>query len=177
MGIFSMHLKSMRSWMLIYLIFTLFDVVVTYIFVSQEQFGIIYESNLLIRNLMEQLGIWQGLSVYVLQEFLMFFVMWGLFYYVMNYLVKGRSEDLHFKVDMLIFNIGVPFIIMGSALLHLFGGIFWIMVGITGQVEIVDPLQLVIYITVFCGLFQAYQVFKLSSKSISTSNELISSEN
>ena len=163
----------MRLWMLVYVVLTVFDVVVTYFFVSQEQFGIIYESNPLIHNLMEQLGIWQGLTVYVLQEFVIFFAMWGIFYLIINNLIKGRSEELRHKIDMTIFNIGVPFFIIASALLHLFGGIFWIMVGLTGQVEIVDPLQLIIYITAICGLFQAVHVYKLNSHSKSTSNQPI----
>jgi len=162
--------------MLVYVVLTVFDVVVTYFFVSQEQFGVVYESNPLIRNLMEQLGIWQGLTVYVLQEFVIFFTMWGIFYYIINSLVKGRSEELHNKIDIVIFNIGVPFFIMASALLHLFGGIFWIMIGITGQVEIVNPLQLIIYITALCGLFQAFQVYKLNSNNKTTSNQPLISE-
>jgi len=166
----------MRLWMLVYVVLTVFDVVVTYFFVSQEQFGVVYESNPLIRNLMEQLGIWQGLTVYVLQEFVIFFTMWGIFYYIINSLVKGRSEELHNKIDIVIFNIGVPFFIMASALLHLFGGIFWIMIGITGQVEIVNPLQLIIYITALCGLFQAFQVYKLNSNNKTTSNQPLISE-
>jgi hypothetical protein len=78
--------------------------------------------------------------------------------------VKIRSEELKYKVDMLIFNIGVPFIIMASALLHLFGGILWVMIGIVGPGNGIDPLQLLIYITIFCGILQAYHVFNLNSK-------------
>lgn len=163
----------MRFWMLSYLGLTLFDIIVTYIFVSQEQFGIVSESNPLIRNLMEQFGIWQGLTIYMIREFLIFFAMWSLFFFTINYFVKGRSDEFHHKIDMLIFNIGVPFIIMASALLHLFGGIFWILIGITGHVEIVDPLQLIIYITMLCGLFQAYQVYKLNSKSDINSDQSV----
>jgi hypothetical protein len=53
---------------------------------------------------------------------------------------------------------------MASALLHLFGGILWVMIGIVGPGNGIDPLQLLIYITIFCGILQAYHVFNLNSK-------------
>lgn len=166
----------MRFWIGAYVVLALFDVVVTYIFVSQERFGVMHEGNPLIRTLMEQYGIWQGLTLYVIQEFVIFFVMWGLFYYVIRHLIKGRSEELHYKIDVIIFNIGVPFVIMASVLLHFFGGLFWIMLGITGRVDLIDPLQLIIYISMFCGIFQAYQVYKLNFKGGSTPDKSIISE-
>ncbi|TFG05481.1 MAG: hypothetical protein EU536_01895 [Promethearchaeota archaeon] len=156
------HLNSFKLWMIIYVFLTVFDVSMTYIFISQPEFGISFESNPLIRNLMEQYGIWQGLTLYIIQEFVFFFCLWGAFYFVISRLARGRSREVQKKVDVFIFNIGVPFMIMGSAILHLFGGIFWLLFGITGSVELVDPLQLIVYVTVFLSIFQSYRIYNLN---------------
>ena len=101
-----MHLKSMRLWILAYVFLTFFDVIITYIFISGPDFDISDEGNLMIRNLMEQFGVWQGLTIYVIQEFVIFFLMWGLLYYIIMRLVKDRSEELRFKVDVIVLILG-----------------------------------------------------------------------
>ena len=166
-----MHLKSMKLWMLAYVVLTFFDVIITYIFISGPDFDIADEGNVMIRNLMEQFGVWQGLTIYVIQEFVLFFLMWGLLYYIVNRLVKDRSEDLQFKVDIIVFNLGMPFIIMASALLHLFAGFFWIGYGIAGEIGVWFPMNFIVYVTIFLGMFQAYHVFKLQSEHTSPSSE------
>ncbi|MFX1293299.1 MAG: hypothetical protein ACFFD2_00375 [Promethearchaeota archaeon] len=155
-----MHLKSIKIWMIAYVALTLFDVIVTYIFISGPSFGIENEGNALIRNLMNRFGIWQGLTIYVLQEFAFTFLIWGAFYYIIKFLVKEKSEQLRYKVDIIIFNIGAPFIIMASALLHLFSGIIWLVLGFIGEI---DMLKFVIYVIILCAIFQAYHVFKQCS--------------
>jgi hypothetical protein len=62
-----MHLKSMKVWILAYLIATVFDVGLTFLFISQPEFGIESETNAVIRTLMERYGIGQGLTIYVIQ--------------------------------------------------------------------------------------------------------------
>ncbi len=166
-----MHLKAMRLWMGAYVIFAFFDVIVTYIFVSGPDFEIADEGNAVIRSFMEQYGIWQGLTLYLIQEFAMFFLLWGIFYYILKRLIKEKSEQTRYKVDIIVFNLGVPFIIMASALLHLFGGIFWLSVGLSGKLYIIFPLKLIVYVTVICGIFQAYHVLKLSNEYRSTLNQ------
>ena len=145
-------------------------------FINSGQFSIVDEGNDLIRSLMEQYGIWQGLFIYIVQEFLIFFLMWGFFYYIIKRLIKDKSEGLQYKVDILIFNLGVPFIVMASALLHLFGGIFWIVLGTTETLDIWFPLKFIVYVTIFCGIFQAYYLFKLSAESRLSLEEALSSE-
>ena len=162
----------MKFWMLVYASLTLFDVILTYFFVSSGQFGIEDEANSLIRLLMEKYGIWQGLSIYVIQEFLMFFLMWGCFYYILKQLIKNRSELLQQKVDLLIFNMGIPFIIIASALLHLFGGIAWLFLGVLGIPEPLSSLKLIIYTTIFCGLLQCFYAYKLNLELMTSSEQL-----
>lgn len=159
-----MHLKAIRNWILAYLGMAFFDIIVTAIFISQEQFGIDYERNTVIKALMEQYGIWQGLTLYLMQEFALFFLLWGGFYFLIRYLVKNRPNEVQYKFDILIFNLVMPFIIMASALVHLFGGIPWLFLGFTGRVDPIDPLQLIVFVTMFCGLLQAYQLYQLFSK-------------
>ncbi len=160
-----MHLQSMRFWMITYVLLTFFDVIVTYFFISSGQFGIVDEGNAVIRNLMEQFGIWQGLTIYIIQEFLFFFLVWGCFYYIILHLIKNRSQEVQHKIDILIFNLGVPFIIMANALLHLFAGLFWIVLGTTDVLDRWFPLNFVVYITIFFGIAQAYYLFRVSSES------------
>lgn len=171
-----MHLHSMRNWMIAYIGFAVFDVIVTYISLSQPPFGIEDEGNSLIRSLMEQFGLWQGLTIYLIQEFAAFFVLWIGMLYLFKYLMKKRSDDFKLKVDIIIFNLIIPFIIMASALLHLFGGISWIGYVMTGELNSFFPMQLFVYITVICGILQAYYVFKLASTSRSTSDKLLVSD-
>jgi len=139
----------------------MFDVLITYYFLSIEGFGINTEGNQLIRNLMEQYGIEQGLALYVVQEFVIFFTLWGVFFLIMIRLIKGTSSQFQCKIDLLIFNIGAPFIIMASALSHFFGGLFWLIFGITGSIDVIDPSTLIIYITILCGMFQTYQLYNI----------------
>ena len=162
----------MRFWIGIYIIMTFFDVIATYIFINE----ISDEGNLVIQQLMEQYGIWQGLSIYILQEFLLFFLIWGFFYYLLKYIMKGRPEQLQFKIDIFIFNLGVPCFIMASALLHFFGGIFWIIFGLTGIVVNFFPLKFILYITIICGIIQAYYALSLNEKSAPALNQTLISE-
>lgn len=171
-----MYLKSIRNWIIAYIGFTFFDVIVTYICLSQPPFGIADEGNSLIRNLMEQFGLWQGLTIYVIQEFATFFVLWIGILYLFKYLMKNRSEDIKLKINIIIFNLFIPFIIMASALLHLFGGISWIGVKIAGEINAFFPMQFIVYVTIICGIIQAYYVFKLTLNSRPASNELPISE-
>jgi hypothetical protein len=158
-----MHLKAVRNWIIIYMGLACFDMIVTAIFVSQERFGIDYERNPVIKALMEQYGIWQGLTFYLMQEFALFFLLWGSFYYVIRTLLKNRTEEIQYKVDIIIFNLAMPFTIMASALVHLFGGVPWLFLGLMGRVDPIDPLQLIVYVTMLCGLLQAYHIYKLNS--------------
>ena len=153
----------MRNWILAYVGLTCFDMIVTAIFISQERFGIWYERNPVIKALMEQFGIWQGLGFYLMQEFALFFLLWGSFYYLIRSLLKNRTEKIRQKVDIIIFNLAMPFIIMASALVHLFGGVPWLFLGLTGRVDPIDPLQLIVYVTMLCGLLQVYHIYKLNS--------------
>jgi len=171
-----MHLNSMRNWMIAYIGFAFFDVIVTYICLSQPPFGIEDEGNSLIRALMEQFGLWQGLTIYLIQEFAVFFVLWIGILYLFKYFLKNRSEALQVKVDILIFNLFIPFFIMASALLHLFGGISWIGYAMAGELNSFFPMQFFVYVTVICGIIQAYFVFKLTSTSRSASDKLLISE-
>jgi len=168
-----MHLSSMRNWMIAYIGFAFFDVIVTYICLSQPPFGIEDEGNSLIRALMEQFGLWQGLTIYLIQEFAAFFALWIGMLYLFKYLLKKRSEPLQLKVDILIFNLAIPFFIMASALLHLFGGISWIGYAMAGELNSFFPMQFFVYVTVICGIIQAYRVFKLTSTSRSASDKLL----
>jgi hypothetical protein len=171
-----MHLESMRNWMITYIGFAVFDVIVTYICLNQPPFGIEDEGNSLIRTLMEQFGLWQGLTIYLIQEFVAFFALWIGVLYLFKYLLRKRSEAFQLKVDILIFNLFVPFIIMASALLHLFGGISWIGYAMAGELNSFFPMQFFVYITVICGILQAYHVFKLTSTSRVASEKLLISE-
>ena len=161
----------MRLWMLGYVALTLFDVLITFFFVSSGEFGIEYEANPVIRGYMEQYGIAQGLAIYFIQDLAFFCLLWVCFYYIFKILMKDRSEELQYKIDMIVFNIGVPFIIMASALMHLLGGVLWIGLGIAGYVNLVNSLQLIIYIMVIFGIVQAYYVFKLNAKVPSKSDQ------
>jgi len=158
-----MHLNSMRNWMIAYIGFAFFDVIVTYICLSQPPFSIADEGNALIRDLMEHFGLWQGLTIYLIQEFAVFFALWIGILYLFKYLMKKRSEELKLKIDILIFNLFIPFLIMASALLHLFGGISWIGYKMAGQLNSFFPMQFFVYVTVICGILQAYYIFKLTS--------------
>ncbi len=171
-----MHLSSMRNWMIAYLGFAVFDVVVTYICLSQPPFSIADEGNSLIRALMEQFGLWQGLTIYMIQEFAAFFALWLGMLYLFKYLMKKRREALKLKVDILIFNLFIPFIIMASALLHLFGGISWIGYAMAGELNSFFPMQFFVYVTVICGIIQAYYIFKLTSTGRSASDKLLISD-
>jgi len=171
-----MHLKSMRNWIIAYISFAFFDVIVTYVCLSQPPFSIADEGNSLIRALMEQFGLWQGLTIYLIQEFATFFVLWIGVLYLFKYLMKNRSEDINLKIDIIVFNLFIPFIIMASALLHLFGGISWIGYKMAGELNAFFPMQLFVYITIICGIIQAYYVFKLTLNRRPASNELPISE-
>jgi len=165
-----MHLTAIRNWISIYIGLAFFDIIVTAIFISQERFGIGYERNSVIKVLMEQFGIWQGLLLYLAQEFALFFLLWGSFCLLLQYLLKNRSEQIRRKCDILIFNLAMPFIIMASAMVHLFGGVPWLFLGLTGHADIIDPLRLIVYATMLCGLLQAYQLYRLYSKETITSS-------
>jgi hypothetical protein len=65
---------------------------------------------------------------------------------------------------------------MASALLHLFGGISWIGYKMAGELNAFFPMQFFVYITVICGIIQAYYVFKLTLNRRPASNELPISE-
>jgi len=158
--------------MIAYIGFAFFDVIVTCICLNQPPFGIEDEGNSLIRALMEQFGLWQGLTIYIIQEFAAFFALWIGMLYFFKYLLKNRSEALQVKVDILIFNLFIPFIIMASALLHLFGGLSWIGVAMAGELNSFFPMELFVYVTVICGILQAYHVFKLTSTSRSALDKL-----
>jgi len=160
----------MHLWMVAYIVLALFDIVITYIFINGGQFGIEDEGNTLIRSLMGRYGIWQGLTIYLIQDLVIFFLIWGCFYYILKHLLKDRPHQLVSKVDIIIFNLGIPFFIMASALLHLFGGIFWLVLGITGALEMWFPLKFITYITIICGLSQAYYAIKLNFKEPSGAN-------
>ncbi len=166
----------MRFWMMAYILLALFDVIVTYIFIGSGQFEIADEGNATIRILMEQYGIWQGLTIYIVQEFLFFFLLWGSFYYILNYLVKNRSQEIQRKIDIFFFNLGVPFIIMASALLHFFAGLFWIVLGTTEVLDRWFPLNFIVYITIFFGIAQAYYLFKMKSETPTLPDQPIISE-
>ncbi len=166
----------MKLWMIAYVALTLFDVVVTYIFISGGTFDIADEGNAMIRTLMEKYGVWQGLSIYVVQEFAVFFLLWGVLYLTIMRLVKDRSQEIHNKVDIIVFNIGAPFFIMASALLHLFAGIFWLVIGFAGAPDRWVPTQFIVYVTVICGLLQAYHVFKLTTNLTTPSEQSLVSE-
>ena len=166
----------MRNWIITYIGLAFFDVIVTYICLSQPPFSIADEGNSLIRALMEQYGLWQGLTIYLIQEFAIFFVLWIGILYLFKYLMKNRGEDIKLKIDIIVFNLFIPFIIMASALLHLFGGISWIGVMMAGEINTFFPMQFIVYVTVICGIIQAYYVFKLTSNSRPASNKLPISE-
>ncbi|MHA1276765.1 MAG: hypothetical protein ACTSQI_13725 [Candidatus Helarchaeota archaeon] len=158
------RLRSMKIWIIVYVILTFFDVIVTYFVMSGGVFGIADEGNAAIRALMEKYGIWQGLTIYVIQEFAIFFLLWGGLYLIIKHLMKDRSEAILRRVDIVIFNIGAPFFIMASALLHLFGGIFWIVLSSTGALDMWFPLNFIVYMTAICGFLQTIHVSKLQAE-------------
>lgn len=166
-----MHLKSMYFWMAIYCGLAVFDIGITYISITQR-FGVEFESNLFVRALMEQYGILSGLIFYILQEFFFFFILWGLFYYFIKLLAKGKSEKTLYKIDILIFNMGVPFPIIVSALLHLAGGLSWIFLSTLPYMNFGDCLKIMLLIMMMSCIFQTYHVYKLNSKVENTANKI-----
>ena len=166
-----MHLKSTWFWVAVYGVMTSFDVMITYVFVSRDSFGIGAEGNPFLSSLMEQFGIWQALTISVLIEFLYCGLILGVFCTFLKYKMKKRSEEFCHKVDVLVFNIGIPFAMMAGVLLHLFGVLSWLVFLIMGSIDLVGFLKLFMAITILCGIFQAYHVHKLSSKSKSSSKD------
>lgn len=154
----------MKLWIIVYMALTIIDVLITYILISSGQFTTANEGNLLIRNLMEKYGVWQGLTIYVIQEFAIFFLMWICVYYIlMRLIVNKGSEQLRYKIDIIIFNLVIPFIIMASALIHLGAIVLWIDIATDIVIIPSDYMRLFIYSTVICGIIQAFHVFKLTS--------------
>lgn len=151
----------MRFWIIIYIGMALFDTTITYICVNYKQFGIGSESNPLINRLMGQFGIWQGLLLCFLQEISYYFLILGIFYLLIRYVTSKIPEYDHFKIDILVFNIGIPFITISCALLHLFGGLSWVTFIILGSIDFINFLKLFMLIITFCSIFQAYYVYKL----------------
>ncbi len=166
-----MHLKSLKFWTVVFIGMAVFDFLITHFYTSQEQFGVELEGNSLVRVLMAQFGISQGLLLCLSIELAYCFLILGGFFLIVKRWMNKKPKERYFKVDIVVFNIGIPFILIAIALGHLFGGLSWV-IGTTGVMGLAEFLQVFALVLILCGTGQAYNVYKITQSVFDTSSHV-----